>query len=53
MKFSYKQINDETYRPIIPIKLTRKNESVNYEVLVDSGADLNIFDAEMAEVIGI
>ena len=40
-------------RPVIPIKLKNKELEIGYEVLVDSGADLCIFDAEMAGIIGI
>ncbi len=57
MKFDYKNYgaNAEgvaTIKPIIPITL-RGSESIRYEVLVDSGADICIFDLEIAELIGI
>ncbi len=38
---------------MIPITIKHQNKSVNYEVLVDSGADVCIFDAEIGEVLGI
>ena len=53
MKFSYKKVAPGIIRPIIPVELTHKNISVPYEVLVDSGADFCIFDAEIAEILGI
>ena len=53
MKFSYKKVAPEVIRPIIPIELSHKNVTVPYAVLVDSGADLCIFDAEIAEILGI
>jgi hypothetical protein len=53
MKFSYKRYGAKTQRPVIPIKLKNGSASIGYEVLVDSGADLCIFDAEIGEAIGI
>ena len=53
MKFNYKRYDTTTLRPVVPIKLKNNNISVNYEVLVDSGADLCIFNAEIGEAIGI
>jgi len=52
MKFSYKNYNS-VFRPVIPIKLKNAEQEIGYEVLVDSGADFCVFDAEMGEVIGI
>ena len=37
----------------MPIKIIYKNKSVIYEVLIDSGADICIFDAEIADILGI
>ena len=56
MKFRYKEIAPEFTRPIIPLEVINekdRSQSIKYEVLVDSGADLNIFDAEIGEAIGI
>lgn len=53
MDFPYKQLNKITRRPIINILVRNNNESLNYEVLIDSGADHNLFNAEIAEEIGI
>lgn len=52
MKFRYKKFG-RFLRPVIPIKIKNRGLSVNYEVLVDSGADICIFDAEIGELIGI
>ena len=52
MKFRYKKYPNSISRPIIPIKLKSKEHEIGYEVLVDSGADLCIFHAEMGESIG-
>lgn len=40
-------------RPVIPIEVQFKNRVVPYEVLVDSGADFCIFDAQIADILGI
>ena len=53
MKFAYKKFGLATLRPVIPIEVIYKNTAVPYEVLVDSGADANIFDAQIAEILGI
>ncbi|OGI77089.1 hypothetical protein A3C57_02710 [Candidatus Nomurabacteria bacterium RIFCSPHIGHO2_02_FULL_33_12] len=53
MKFKYKRYNNKTLRPVIPIKLKNDNQEIGYEVLVDSGADMCLFDAEIGEAIGI
>jgi len=56
MKFRYKKFGagaGSHLRPVIPIKLKSETESINYEVLVDSGADLCIFDAEIGELLGL
>jgi hypothetical protein len=58
MKFQYKKLGknrlgQDIIRPIIPIKLKNRKKEILYEVLVDSGADICIMDAEIAELIGI
>ncbi|MEN9614286.1 MAG: hypothetical protein RLZZ347_593 [Candidatus Parcubacteria bacterium] len=53
MKFQYKQYGQNTLRPVVPIRLKNGDLNIGYEVLVDSGADLCIFDAEIGEAIGI
>ncbi|HEY4694635.1 MAG TPA: aspartyl protease family protein [Candidatus Nanoarchaeia archaeon] len=51
--FSYKKVKGNKLRPIIPIFVSSGKNGVQYEVLVDSGADCNVFDAEIGEAIGI
>jgi len=60
MKFPYKKIPvvdpkfrevSSAFRPIIPVTLSFKGSSVGYEVLIDSGADECVFDAEIAKVL--
>lgn len=53
MKFRYKKYGPGVLRPVIPIEIVHKDHSVPYEVLVDSGADFSIFDAQIAEILGI
>ncbi|MCX6703102.1 MAG: retropepsin-like aspartic protease [Candidatus Zambryskibacteria bacterium] len=52
MKFDYKRYG-QTLRPVMPIKLLGSNGPIGYEVLVDSGADMCIFHAEIGEALGI
>lgn len=53
MKFRYKKYAPGILRPVIPIEILHKDIGVPYEVLVDSGADISIFDAQIAEILGI
>lgn len=53
MKFRYKNYGQGILRPVIPIEIVFNNHSVIYEVLVDSGADSNIFSSEIADILGI
>ena len=53
MKFSYKKYTPEILRPVIPIEIIYKNNSIHYEVLVDSGADFCIFDSQIGQLLGI
>ena len=40
-------------RPVIPIQLIRGEKRVKHLALIDSGADVCIFHAEIGEIIGI
>lgn len=53
MKFKYKKYSPYVIRPVIPIEVAYKSQSIQQEVLVDSGADNCIFDAEVGETLGI
>ena len=57
MKFFYKKFRlddgTELLKPIIPIGLLFNGKIINYEALIDSGADFNIFNAEIGELLGI
>jgi hypothetical protein len=52
LSFPYKRI-DGRLRPIIPIEITHKAQSIRYEVLVDSGADTSIIPGDIGRAIGI
>ena len=52
MKFKYTRYGQGIFRPVIPIEVIGR-QAVPYEVLVDSGADINIFDAEIGTLAGI
>lgn len=52
MKFRYKRYGN-ILRPVIPITLLNENKRIDYEALVDSGADICLFDAELGKAIGI
>jgi len=51
--FPYKKLKNNTIRPIIPIVVNYGTKGLKYEVLVDSGADICVFDAEVGEALGI
>lgn len=53
MKFRYKKYGPNILRPVILIEIVYQNIQIPYEVLVDSGADSNIFDAQIAEILGL
>lgn len=53
MKFKYKKYGEDILRPVVPIEIHHNNLEVPYEVLIDSGADISVFDASLAEVLGI
>ncbi len=52
MRFLYHRYGD-SLRPVIEIRVKGKTNSVRYEVLVDSGADICLFDTNVGEAIGI
>ena len=41
------------FRPIIPVYLIGSKKMVDYEALIDSGADYNVFHSEIADILGI
>jgi Aspartyl protease len=53
MKFAYKEFGPGVIRPVIPIQVSYGGRTVKYNVLVDSGADMCLFDAQIGELLGI
>ena len=59
MEFEYKRYllpgGEMIARPVIPILIRnpRNHESIDYEALVDSGADRCVFPSEIGEMIGL
>jgi len=51
MKFRDKKYRPGVLKPVIPIEIIYKEKSVPYEVLIDSGADFCIFDAQIGEIL--
>jgi hypothetical protein len=51
--FPYKRYSDAFTRPVIPVRVAAADRWIDYEVLVDSGADICIFDVELAEDLGL
>ena len=52
MKLKYKKYGSIS-RPVIEITLRNLDNSIRYEVLVDSGADICLFNQSVGEAIGI
>jgi len=62
MKFSYIKFplpqksdlyGSSILRPVIPIRIGVGKQSLQYEALIDSGADFCVFDAEVGEALGL
>ena len=54
MKFRYKKIAPKLIRPIIPITIQYKdNQPIDYEALVDSGADMCLLPAQIGVLCGV
>ena len=52
MKFRYARYG-HILRPVIPIKIISGAEIIDYQVLVDSGADLCLFSEEVGQAVNI
>src|ERR1035437_8824104 len=52
LKFDYIKIGSHK-RPIIPVRISYKNLSLNTPALIDSGADFNIFPLSIAKDLGL
>ena len=52
MKFPYIRIGNDTY-PLIPVRLSGPARSILTLALADSGARISVFQAHLAQTIGI
>ncbi len=62
MRFSYHKfslpkrseyLGSSILKPLIPIKISMGNNIVSYAALIDSGADICIFHAELGKYLGL
>ncbi|HUD11236.1 MAG TPA: aspartyl protease family protein [Candidatus Saccharimonadia bacterium] len=53
MRIKYTALDGEVKRPYADIEVSHGEASESYLVLVDSGADINIFSAEIGRALGI
>ena len=53
MKFKYKSYGAGILRPVIPILIEYGENYVDYEVLVDSGADACVFHADLCGILAL
>lgn len=53
MKFPYYELRGGLTRPIIEIEMSYGDRNFRYAALIDSGADMNLFQSEVAEHLGI
>jgi hypothetical protein len=53
MDYKYKFYGDGVYRPIVRVSLFHQDKGFDYELLVDSGADMCMFGMEVGLFLGI
>ncbi len=53
MKFQYTKLPHGIKRPIIRTAVSHKDKMLPYFALIDSGADINLFHAELAPLLGL
>jgi hypothetical protein len=53
VKFHYTRYSDTASRPVVRIGVHHGQQSFGYVVLVDSGADINVFGQRLTEALGI
>jgi Aspartyl protease len=53
VKFPYLRYSATVVRPVIPVTIKLGRRSAQYDILIDSGADMNILDSEVAKDLGI
>lgn len=52
MEFGYKVYGDGVARPVIHVTLSFQGKELDYELLIDSGADMCMFGMEVALFLG-
>ena len=52
MKFPYRKY-EIFYKPVVPVIFKYKDRKFPYQALIDTGADISIIHAEIAEQLGI
>lgn len=52
MKFPYRRY-EIFYKPVVPVVFHCKGESFPYQALIDTGADVSVIHAEIAEQLGL
>lgn len=52
MKFPYRKY-DVFYKPVVPVIFKVLEKSLQYPVLIDTGSDISIVHAEIAEQLGL
>jgi hypothetical protein len=51
--FKYARYSPDILRPVIPIAVHHGARVADYEVLIDSGADINLFAYQLGEYLGL
>ena len=52
MKFDYSKVGS-FLRPIVTVTLVNQEAKIEYDLLIDSGADVSIVHADLAEILAI
>ena len=52
MKFSYVRFGI-FYKPVVPVNFKFRDKTIAYQALIDTGADMTIIHAEIAQQLGI
>jgi len=52
MKFPYVKF-EVFYKPVLPVTFKNEGKTFRYQALIDTGADISIIHAEVAEQLGI
>jgi hypothetical protein len=53
VQFDYTRYDSSRLRPLVDVVVSHGERDASYVLLVDSGADINVFSAELARELGI